>query len=87
MNSKEWGEYRDTAVFMHAVDTIGATMFSRVVVLMLLSGIPVTRESFDKEIHIYLDIARKENKLDDYFRCMLAHAYFDRNVTHGTDNL
>lgn len=87
MKNKEWEEYRNTAVFMHAVETIGATMFARVTALMLLSGTPVTRESFDSEIHSFLDQARELKHNDEYFRLMLAHAFFDRNVTHEAGNI
>lgn len=82
MSDMEWENYRDTAVFIHAVNTIGATFFATVITGMMLSGTAITHETFDKEIHDVLDYAREKQGHDGYLRAMLAHAYFERNVRH-----
>ncbi|AMK10888.1 hypothetical protein [Pseudodesulfovibrio indicus] len=82
MQITEWEKYRDTAVFLHAVDTLGKDFFAVVITAMMLSDTPVTRDSFDEEIHDMLKIAQERDNMSEYLRVMLAHAYFDKNVNH-----
>lgn len=65
-------------MFLHAVNTTGREFFASIVLTMMNSGIPVTTDSFDEEVHSYLRIAAEQNNLERYYSAMLAHAFFDR---------
>lgn len=75
----EWEKFRDTSVFVHAVNTIGRNTFSTVVLTMLLSDTPITRASLNDEFKAMLKAAHKHGH-DEYLKFMLAHAFFDLHV-------
>lgn len=76
--SKEWTKFRDTKTFNHAVSTLGSAAFADVVMTMIVAGVPVTRDSFEKEIHEYMDMAIAEKSNERYYTLMIAHSFFSR---------
>lgn len=79
-----WVQYRDAAILDHAVSTEGAASFANIVMVMLMSGIPVTQESFDAEVHDYMRLAHESKDLERYYRAMIAHAFFSRTLFEAT---
>ena len=76
--------HRDAMLMIHATKTIGAENFAKTVMHMLLSSVPVTIESFDKEIHSHMDCATEHGDPEAYFESMIAHAYFSRMIYLST---